>query len=218
MKPIRDSGGVIFPYTPSITVQYSANYSPTELVHSNYKVNQYSNSSVDSVNIVSEFTAQDEFEARYVLAIIHFFRSVTKMFYGQDENPLRGTPPPLCYLYGMGSYQFSAHPLVITGFTLNLPNNVDYFPVLIAENTPAVTVNTIDNRLGSGIRPGGLGPKPNFAPNTKNYPTWVPTKLEINIQCLPIMSRTQVSNNFSVKKYATGELTNGTIRPGGGFW
>ena len=49
-----------------------------------------------------KFTAQATFEANYMLAVIHFFRSVTKMFYGQDWQ--RGAPPPLVFLSGLGEY------------------------------------------------------------------------------------------------------------------
>ena len=108
LAPLVATDGVIFPYTPDISVSYVANYDPTELTHSNYKFFTYRGSAVDSITIGCEFTAQDTFEAQYVLAVIHFFRSITKMFYGQDNGPANGTPPPLCYLSGLGAFQFDA--------------------------------------------------------------------------------------------------------------
>jgi hypothetical protein len=33
-----------------------------------------------------------------------------------------------------------------------------------------------------------------------------------------MMSRNQVSNNFSLKDYASGKLLNGINKPGGGMW
>ena len=94
-------------------VAYNANYSTEELVHSNYKLFTYKGSSVDQISITCDFTAQDTKEANYLLAVIHFFRSVTKMFYGQDNGPKPGTPPPLCFLTGLGAFQFNEHPLEI---------------------------------------------------------------------------------------------------------
>jgi hypothetical protein len=126
LAPLQVTDGVLFPYTPSIQVAYNASYDGTSLTHTNYKFYQYTSSSIDTVQITCDFTAQDTYEANYLLAVIHFFRSVTKMFYGQDQNPKPGTPPPLCYLFGLGEYQFNAHPLAITNFTYSLPNNVDY--------------------------------------------------------------------------------------------
>ena len=126
LKPLRDTDGIIFPYTPSISVQYNATYDQSVLTHSNYKIFQYTGSSVDSVTIGCDFTAQDTFEANYLMAVIHFLRSVTKMFYGQDQDPKPGVPPPLCYLTGLGAFQFDAHPLAITSFNYQLPTDVDY--------------------------------------------------------------------------------------------
>jgi len=60
-----------------------------------------------------------------LLAVIHFFKSVTKMFYGQDQEN-RGSPPPMVFITGLGEYQFSKHPCVVTEFRYNLPSDVDY--------------------------------------------------------------------------------------------
>lgn len=228
LQPLRDSKGVIFPYTPQISVSYAATYEPAAITHTNYKVYQYQHSSVDQINITCEFTAQDVKEANYVLAVIHFFRSMTKMFYGQDDNPKNGTPPPLCYLYGMGGYQFDALPLAITGFTYSLPQDVDYIKTsgASAAGTPQPsTFNSITSagRLGPGARPGGKGAEPNYQATPKSSgeaTTWIPTKIQMAISCLPIMSRNAVSNKFSLKEYATGNLLNGTRNgaTGGGFW
>lgn len=221
LKPLNATSGVLFPYTPTITVNYAASYSPTELVHSNYKAFQYSSSSIDSVSIQCDFTAQDEYEANYLLAVIHFFRSATKMFYGQDQNPRRGTPPPLCYIYGMGSYQFAGQPLAISGFSYNLPNNVDYIQTSMGGRNPSTAAATTPpNRTdGTGVAPGGVPPPPQFAPVAEpGTISWVPSKIQLSINCVPMMSRNQVSNEFSFEKYATGSLLNGVDTFRGGFW
>lgn len=221
LKPLNATNGVLFPYTPTITVNYTAGYNPTELVHSNYKVYQYSSSSVDSINIQCEFTAQDEYEANYLLAVIHFFRSATKMFYGQDESPRRGTPPPLCYIYGMGSYQFSGQPLAIQSFSYNLPNNVDYIQTSVGTDTTTATPPTTQpGRMeGTGVARGGVLPPPQFAPIAEpDTVSWVPSKIQLAVQCVPMMNRNSVSNEFSLEKYATGSLLNGVGKTSGGFW
>jgi hypothetical protein len=86
LAPLRATDGVIFPYTPTISVSYNAKYDTQSLTHSNYAAHTYAGSSVDGVSITAEFTAQDVNEANYMLAVIHFFRSATKMFYGQDSQ------------------------------------------------------------------------------------------------------------------------------------
>lgn len=142
LAPLQVTDGVIFPYTPNITLSYNASYDANELVHTNYKIYQYKNSSVDSINITCDFTAQDTYEANYLLAVIHFFRSATKMFYGQDGDPKPGTPPPLCYLFGLGEFQFNAHPLVIYNFAYTLPSEVDYIRAGNADAPPGSNRNS----------------------------------------------------------------------------
>lgn len=218
LNPLNRTNGVLFPYTPTISVNYSANYNPTELVHSNYKVYQYSSSSIDTVTITCDFTAQDTYEANYLLAVIHFFRSATKMFYGQDENPRRGTPPPLCYIYGMGSYQFAGQPLAIQQFSYNLPNNVDYIKTSVGEGDIA-RASSDPRPLPDGVAKGGVAPPPKFPPIAEpNTISWVPSKIQLSVNCVPMPSRNQVSNKFSLEKYATGELLNGVGTRRGAFW
>jgi len=234
LAPLQATDGVIFPYTPAISVAYNASYDPTELTHSNYKFYTYRGSAVDSVSIGCDFTAQDTSEAQYLLAVIHFFRSITKMFYGQDQNPKNGTPPPLCYLSGLGAFQFDAHPLAITSFTYTLPTDVDYIkagstatpPGVNKGNSPADpkssgAVQAAAARMGpSGLNTGAVVAPPNFqTTNTgSKEATYVPTKISISIQAVPIVTRNDISNKFSLKEYATGALLRGTKRAGGGIW
>jgi hypothetical protein len=228
LAPLQGTDGVIFPYTPAISVTYSAGYDPSDLVHSNYKVYQYKGSSVDTVSITADFTAQDTTEANYLLAVIHFFRSVTKMFYGQDQNPNNGVPPPLCYLSGFGAYTFDAHPLVVTNFTYATPTEVDYIRAGSQTNQPGVNVaqqnNIVNSFVPSVVRTSmsGLAPKlPNFSTQNSlinSEATYVPTKLQLQITCIPIVTRNDISNKFSLKEYATGALLRGSKRSGGGIW
>ena len=235
LLPLAATDGVIFPYTPAISVQYAAAYDGTELTHSNYKFWQYRSSSVDSVSITCDFTAQDTSEANYLLAVIHFFRSVTKMFYGQDQNPTNGTPPPLCYLYGLGSFQFDTHPLAITSFTYTLPTDVDYIRAGATTTGPGVSKapssvetqnsNSVsgDRLNSSGLNKGALTAAPQFASNDgTRTPTYVPTKMQISITAIPIVTRNDISNNFSLNgpglNYGSGALLQGSKRKGGGIW
>jgi|688.fasta_scaffold08725_13 hypothetical protein len=230
LAPLQKTDGVIFPYLPQIQVTYAAHYDPSDLTHSNYKIFQYKNSSVDQVSITCDFTAQDTEEANYMLAVIHFFRSVTKMFYGQDQIPKPGTPPPLCYLSGMGDFQFDRHPLAISSFNYSLPNDVDYIrassPTLLSGvNSTGYNDNRNSDltpsqvRMQSGTTHLNAGAKesaPNFSKATNTQPTYVPTKISISVMAYPIVTRNDISNNFSLEKYATGALLQGRKNPGGG--
>jgi hypothetical protein len=230
LKPLAGTSGVVFPYMPKIETSYTANYSDTALTHSNYKGYFYNSSFVGDINITGTFTAQDTREANYLLAVIHFFRSVTKMFYGQDAQ--RGSPPPLVYLSGLGNYQFNNHPCVVKTFQYSLPNDVDYirtkpnnYNLNFNQNlnktqaSPSPGIGSVLSRiLNSGLRKGAL-------PGTGSQElvvqqsvtnladsTYVPTKIEIQITLLPIQTRSQQSQQFSVKDYSSGKLL------AGGFW
>lgn len=224
LAPLKASGGVVFPYTPQINITYAAQYESTRITHSNYTSYQYNSSSVDSITITADFTVQDTYEANYLLAVIHFFKSMTKMFYGKDNSPVNGTPPPLCFLFGLGGFQFEAHPLAVTGFTYNLPNEVDYISATttttsIAKSGEAQNTELINDRLPPGIEPGGTASPAEFDNDGKgSSPTYVPTKIQLVITFVPIMSRNTIANRFSLKDYATGKLLQGTKNPGGGIW
>jgi hypothetical protein len=224
LQPLKISDGVIFPYTPSIDTVYKAEYDAYSLTHSNYKGYFYKNSSVDAINLKCTFTAQSTAEANYLLAVITFFKSVTKMFYGQDAE--RGAPPPLTYLSGLGEYQFNEHPCLVSQFNYNLPADVDYIRANSALNVGLNQITQRDrqtvatasnfgglNRLAAAALSKGAIPSPLPPPTLGlNSPTYVPTKIDITIVLLPVQSRSQVSKQFSLKSFANGDLIKG------GFW
>ena len=129
MAPLQEIGGVLFPYTPAITFGHKAAYENQHLIHTNYGVPIYQHSTVD-LSMTAEFTANTPAEAEYVVAMIHFFRSVTKMFYGQDK--LIGAPPPVLSLTGHGPLLMDLIPVVITSFDYSLPTDVDYISCNVA--------------------------------------------------------------------------------------
>ena len=90
---------------------------------------------------------------------------------------------------------------------------------LAARNRQTTLGNPVSNAiqrlasLGQGIRPGALTAP--FAPQgslAAGNPTYVPTKMDVNITLLPIQSRQQVSQQFSLRGFANGNLLKG------GFW
>jgi hypothetical protein len=225
LQPLRITDGVIFPYTPSIDMAYKANYSQYDLTHSNYRGYFYQSSAIDAINLKATFTAQDTVEANYLLAVIHFFRSVTKMFYGNGDAE-RGSPPPMTFLSGLGDFQFNEHPCLVSQFNYSLPSDVDYIRAQVSSvngqnllqqrNRQTIAGNPLSyaiNRLASvGLTKGALDDR--FAAPTLGIttPTYVPTKMEIQLTLLPTQSRQQVSKQFSVKNFANGNLLKG------GFW
>jgi len=137
------------------------------------------------------------------------------MFYGQDENPTNGTPPPLGFFYGLGAFQLDNHPVVVTNFSYNLPNNVDY---IRATNTDDASSTSNLNLIGGQLQPGGNRPPATFIDTEDQAITYVPTKITITLTCVPVVSRNTISNDFSVKEYATGKLLRGSQNDKPGIW
>lgn len=127
LEPLRNTGGIIFPYNPTINATHTAEYDAQGLTHTNYQQFSYSRSSADQLQVVGEFTAETQEEGRYLLACIHFLKSATKMFYGLDDN--RGTPPPVLRFSAYGEQMYNSLPVVVTSSTFDFPNNVDYIAV-----------------------------------------------------------------------------------------
>ena len=224
LQPLKTTNGVVFPYTPTITTAYRADYQNYDLTHSNYRGYFYKSSYIDDIQLGCTFTAQSTADAAYVLAVIHFFRSVTKMFYGQDAQ--RGSPPPLVYLSGLGDYQFNNHPCVVSQFNYKLPADVDYISsgspnnlglnLQPLQNLYSTTLNAVAptvTRLATAVLPRGAeNERPAPLQALLNNPTYVPSKIDIDIVLKPIQTRSQVSKQFSLKNFANGNLLKG------GFW
>lgn len=230
LAPLKATNGVIFPYTPQINTVYKARYADYDLIHSNYRGIFYQNSRLDDIGIRAIFTAQDTREADYLLAVIHFFRSVTKMFYGKDAQ--RGSPPPLVFLSGYGTNQFYGHPCVVSSFQYNLPEKVDYIRATNPNNYGTNLLNRRTptqasfggaefagaRRLANALLPKAAEPIIPTAStvaasvNNTQLANYVPTRMELDISLIPVQTRSQVSKQFSLRDFANGNLIKG------GFW
>ena len=223
LTPLAATDGIVFPYTPRISTVYQAEYNTYHPTHSNYNQYFYKGSKVGEVQIDADFTAQDTKEAEYLLAVIHFLKSASKMFYGQDPN--RGSPPPLLFLTGLGQYQYNEHPCVISQFNYILPNDVDYIRAYAPQingqtatlqynlrnkntnNGPSwagSTVRKVLNRLPSGAEPNYS--LPSVANLNSDEATYVPTQITISLVLLPVNNRLQISQNFNLNEYGNGKL------------
>jgi hypothetical protein len=143
LKPLQRSGidGVIFPYTPQIQITHSARYSEQGLIHSNFKSYFYEGSDVSAIAITGDFTAQNQYEADYVMAAVHFFRACTKMFFG--PGPDAGTPPPIVFLDGYGENYLPHVSCVVTQFQHSMPQDCDYILSGYGDRVPTVSSMTV---------------------------------------------------------------------------
>lgn len=237
LQPLIETNGVIFPYTPSITVSHVANYSPSSLTHSNYAMQFYNNSEVSDISITGDFTVQNATEGQYLMAAVYYFRACTRMFFGQGANA--GQPPPIVFLDGYGSHYFPHVPCVIVSFSHTLPNDVDYIQVPI--NTTTVQTSEVPNdnenigsvnlyddgtgKLSSNSYAPDMGrgttPRPRATTRTEKTvstlttSTRLPTASSITVTLRPVYSRKNLHDNFDLGKFATGQLLGGN--GSGGF-
>jgi hypothetical protein len=174
-KPLESTGGVVWPFTPTVSIATKANYTSVDTVHSNYPFQAYKNSVVDDIQITGEFSCETEKDAAYWIAATVFFKTATKMFFGQGPN--EGNPPIVCNLTGYGSSIFEKVPVIIKSFSVDLNPDVNYIqcnsfgtntwvPVM---STISVTVSPIYNRRnlrrfsltdfanGKAVGPDGVG-------------------------------------------------------------
>ena len=151
-KLLEETGGVVWPYMPNITVSTKAEYDSKSLIHSNYQIHSYKGSVVDDITISGDFTCETETDAAYWIAATTFFKTSTKMFFGQGEYA--GNPPLVCNLTGYGSSIFDKVPVIIKSFSVDLKDDVNYIrcntfgtntwvPVV---STITVTVSPVYNR------------------------------------------------------------------------
>ena len=176
MIPLQQTGGMIFPFTPTITMSHTANYTPIETAHTNYPFYAYKNSQIDDITITGKFAVQDELDAAYWLGSMHFLRTVTKMYFGQGNN--LGNPPPICVLNGYGDFVYNNVSVVVKNFSITLPDNVDY----IAANL--------------GTTPGG---------ESGENLSYVPVLSDITVQLVPVYSREKIKT-FNLEAFAAGQL------------
>ena len=123
---LQQHRGIMFPIQPDIVYAQSVGYSPYDLTHTNYTYNAYRNTPSPSIQVTAQFASVTDEEARYTYGVLHFLRSVTKMFFGKNQtSPVAGTPPPVLEFSAFGQQQFNNIPVVLPTFSTTYDSNVD---------------------------------------------------------------------------------------------
>jgi hypothetical protein len=205
MSPLSQTNGVIFPYTPQISIGHMAKYNSQNLTHSNYNSYFYENSEVQAIRINADFVVQNVVEGQYLMAVIQFFRTCTKMFFGNDV--FAGTPPPLVFLNGYGAPYLPNVPCVVTQFEHTMPKEVDYVPIPLR-----VAGGIFDRTLyNSAFVESDV---PSTSPSSY---VALPTSSEITLALQPVYSRKNIADNFTLQKFGNGDLIENGNSPIGGF-
>ena len=200
LSPLRHTGGLVFPYTPSIIVSHSANYNAIAPTHTNYPYYAYQNSQVDQLVITGDFFVQNGIEAQYWVAALHYLRSMSKMFFGGEADTI-GAPPPIAKLNGYGDHIFNNVPVIVTQFTTDLPQDVDYIATGFSTGQ--------EKRRSVGAPQYG---QTEIYADGKTMTGWAPTQSLITVTVQPVYSRSEIAQ-FSLNKYVNG----GYIADGKGF-
>ncbi len=232
LEPLKDAGGLIFPYTPTVTMNSSAKYSAIDTTHTNYTFQAYKNSDPGTITITAPMNVEDTTQGLYWIAAAHYLRSATKMFAGLD--PKAGNPPPVVKLNGYGNYMFRDVPVVVTSFQCQLSNDCDYIGVpVVGSMAGAVegitdSVGGLADSLGSAIPgisavtdsvsniAGGIGQVASLAGSlglggkTSGGITHVPTKSSFTVVLQPVYSRSS-AKKFSLDRFVQGGYLNNTF-------
>jgi len=222
LAPLKDAGGLIFPYTPQISITQATTYTPVSTVHNNYNFQAYKNSDPGTIQITAPMYCEDPTQALYWIAAIHYLRSASKMFMGND--PKSGNPPPIVKLNAYGNYVFKDVPVVITGLTIQLPNDVDYISCNVVGSAAGQIAGAADALGGlastfgasDGLQEifGGVGQIAGLlgtlgvGGSTSGGVTHVPTKSQFTVTLKPAYSRTSV-RKFSLDQFVIGGYMNG---------
>jgi hypothetical protein len=155
LAPLWDTDGLMFPYTPTIQVSQDTTWQTADLEHSNFDILSFQKSSSAQISLTGKFTVQNEREGRYLLAVIHFLRTVSKAYFGAQhiENfdpPVRpegtdstteedtnavidragrdgkaGLPPPVLLFSGYGTMMFNDLRVVVKSHSWTYEETAD---------------------------------------------------------------------------------------------
>jgi hypothetical protein len=238
LAPLMNSNGLVFPYTPTISINSSAGYDDIALTHQNYQFLAYQNSRVNDFQISGSFYCETADQAQYWIAVVHFLRSATKMYTG-DSGEFSGSPPPILTLNGYGDFVFKNVPVVVKSFSVELPADTNYIGTTVGQATFSGAGNPMGGGGGGGTLStlagvagafgasgaakilGAAANVSNAVNNVTNFingvagagatsaSTHVPTKSTVSITLQPIYSRESV-RQFSLQKFVNGDYMNGS--------
>lgn len=193
LNPILQTGGLIFPYNPTITEGVNVKYDQIELAHTNESYFTYRGTENVRINISDAvWTCDTLSNAIYALSVLHFFRSYSLMDFGRFKS---GRPPSPMWFSAYGNYAFNRVPCFLEKADWSFPNDID--SVGIPEpGTPEFERNELQtNRSASG-----------------KY-TWIPSKFTVSSISLIVQHSPEYWTNFSLEDYYSGQM----LTRGGSF-
>lgn len=130
LAPLKATGGLLFPYTPTISFSQDVDYPSMSMVHSNQDYYSFSRMANPTIQVTGRFTVQNQTEGRYLMAAIHFLRSVSRMHFGAGDAHA-GAPPTRCSISGYGPYVMNRTKCIVRSHSYTFEENVDMVNVSV---------------------------------------------------------------------------------------
>ena len=205
LNPIRQTNGMIMPYTPMIQVTHAqVEYQQYNLPQTNFDYYAYSRRASPYLSVTAQYTAQNRDEAQYMLAVIHFLRAATMSYYGVQNVKKRGIPPPVLLFSAYGPYMYDKIPVLLRNVSFGLEQDIDYVPCGYDE--------TKDEGYQSKF--GGMdGPPPPMSTSQASIEkaiqqTYVPAVLNIFMDVVYAPIPAEYRRHFNLDKFKSGEYIN----------
>jgi len=199
-------GGLVkleFPYTPQIEYSTDVKYDTYNTTHTNYQLYGYTRSENPTISLNCKFSAHTADHFKLSEFAIRFLRTYTKMNYGR-EDPDRGQPPRVLRFFAHGSSMFNNVPVVITKFTMTLPEDVDYIKgnigaggnvtkTNVVRSSQVPTNTLVDKQLGIDSVDGSI---------------YLPSIFQISINLYMQQNMYKAVKEFKLEDFAKGKLSS----------
>ena len=153
LSPLARTGGMIFPYRPTVEIARTVNYENVTPVHGMQDFKAFRNNASATINIVGQYTAQTVDEARYLQAVIHFLRTASLMSFGSGGAVPAGMPPPVLNLSAFGPNNMTNVPVILDAVATSYPADVDYIRI---DGNDIATLQTISTQCTVQLSPAQL--------------------------------------------------------------
>ncbi len=186
LAPIFDTGGLVFPYNPTISESISVKYDSMELTHTNESFHVYRGTDNVRINIGDAVWTCDTFDnAVYALSALHFLRTYSQMDFGIGRT---GRPPSPMWFSAYGNYAFHRVPVLMEKADWTFPADVDY--IGIPEfGTPEHQARTLL-----------------YERNDSTQYTWLPMTFKVSSISLVVQHSPSFWSNWNMDMYRSGEL------------
>lgn len=194
LSVLRETNGMIWPTTPRISVTQGANYNSTQPTHSIAAYNTFEGTANTTISVSGDFHVGNAIEAYYLMASIHYLRTLTKMDFGRTSST-RGTPPPVVLFSAYGDFMFNDIPVIVKNTTFEFRDDVDYIQVPISSEDTFPYWGTLSekNQFYSVF-------------TEKTDKVWVPQVMNINVLLEQQPTGDYVSKTFNLASYKRGDL------------